>query len=401
MHRSGTSLVANLLNKTGVFLGETGDLLPPNFDNRFGVYENLKLIQINNRILETFGLDWESTEAPDFNKKNKLPEQEELAQKLIRNLLSQHDVIGLKDPRTTVTLPFWRQLIDEDIKVLFVRRNPLEICDSLKKRNTSSKNKSLAIWENYTRQGLKNIEGLDTLIVNYDDILDNPFPNFVRMLKFLDIEYDKGTLKKMYFTLAPEIKHSAYSNKDFVRDKDVTDGQKDLLKSLDERYKEQLKKYPLKKVDIEVTVEEKNKHLRKKVSNMGEQLDKSRKELYYIKAEYQVLKKDIENKLMKASEKLTNQNEELTNQNEELTNQNEELTNQNEELTNQNEELTNQNEELTNQNNELSEHNKELNNVVFSKNKDLRDIYNSKSWKLTQPIREFAEIVRDLFKNSI
>ena len=385
MHRSGTSLVANLLNKADVFLGKPDSLLPANFDNRFGVYENLKLVQINNGILEKFDLDWESTEAPDFNKKNKLSKEKTLAQKLIRTLISQHNIIGFKDPRTTLTLPFWRDIIDGDIKVLFIKRNPLEICASLKKRNSFSKKKSLSIWENYIKQGLKNIKGLDPLFVNYDDILNNPFPNFVRMLKFLDIGYDEDILKKMYFTLAPEVKHSKYSNEDFMKDKEVSEKQKELLKSLDEKYNGQLKKYPLEKVNIEVSLEEKNEHLRRKITEIGEELDKSRKDLYYTKAEYQELKKGIvakdivEKQLIKNSEELTNQNKELANQNKELTNQNKKLTNRNKEITNQN---------------------KELNTVVSNTNITLNEIYNSKSWKLTKPLRNFSKTIRNLFKKS-
>jgi hypothetical protein len=104
--------------------------------------------------------------------------------------------------------------------------------------------------------------------------------------------------------------------------------------------------------------------------------------------------------LLKGTKVLTNQNKELTNQNKELTNQNKELTNQNKELTNQNKEVTNQNKEVTNQNKELTNQNKDLNNILSDKNEALEKIYNSKSWKLTQPVREFTKMVRD-FKNRL
>jgi hypothetical protein len=362
MHRSGTSLVANLLNKAGAFLGESDDLLPPNFDNRYGFYENKEFVEINDKILEKFGLQWDSAKTPDFEKKIDLKKEKELANEFIKEISSGHNVVAFKDPRATLTLPFWRDIIDVDIKVLFVRRNPLEICASLKKRNNFSKKKSLTIWENYKRQGLKNIEGLDTLFVNYDDILDNPFPNFVRMLKFLDVEYNESILKKMYFTLDPEVKHSTYSNKDFMEDEEITEEQKELLKTFDKKYKEQLQSDPIEEIDIKVPAEEKNEYLKKKISKIGKQLDNCRRD-YSIKKVEAI---------------------ELTNQNQELTNQNQELKNQNEHL----------NTTLSERNKELKNQNEHLNTTLSERNKELEKIHNSKSWKLTQPIREFAKIVR-------
>jgi hypothetical protein len=413
MHRSGTSLVANLLSKAGVFLGKSEDLLPPNFDNRYGFYENEEFVEINDKILEKFDLQWDSTEAPDFEKKIDFKEEKELAKEFIKEVSSNHNVVAFKDPRATLTLPFWEEIIDRDIKVLFVRRNPLEIADSLKKRNSFSKEKSIGIWENYKIEGLKNIERLDTLFVNYDDILDNPFPNFVRMLKFLDIKYDEGILKKMYFTLAPEVKHSEYSNKDFMEDEDVTEEQKQLLRDLDKRYEEQLREYPIEEFGIEVSVEEKNSHLREKISNIGEQLDSCRRESSVKKAEALELTKQNQEltkqnqeltkqnqELTKQNQELTKQNQELTKQNQELTKQNQELTKQNQELTKQNQELTKQNQELTKQNQELTKQNQSLNSTILDKNKELEKIYNSKSWRITQPIRNLLKKARDLFNNN-
>lgn len=381
MHRSGTSLVTNLLNTASVFLGEQDDLLPPSFDNRYGFYEHKDFLEINDRVLKKFALYWDSTEAPDFNKSINLKKEKEIANKFLKELPSKHNVVAFKDPRATLTLPFWREIIDGDIKVLFVKRNPLEISNSLKKRNSFSKEKSLLIWENYEREGLNNIKGLDTLFVDYDDILNNPFSNFVRMLKFLDIKYDEDTLKKMYFTIDPDVKHSEYSNEDFMKDKDVTEKQKELLRELDKRYEEQLNKYPLEKVDIKVTLEEKNNYLEKKLTNMGEELDSCRKSNVVKEAEIKEIQREL-GEIKALKEKLGRKSKELTEQNKEFTKQNREFTNQNKELTNRNKELTNQNQEL--------------HSLILDKNAELNKIYNSKSWKLTQPVRDFTKVLRKI-----
>jgi O-antigen biosynthesis protein len=61
-------------------------------------------------------------------------------------------------------------------------------------------------------------------------------------------------------------------------------------------------------------------------------------------------------------------------------------------------ELTKQNQELTKQNQELTNQNQDLNSALTEKNKELEKIYTSKSWKLTQPIRESTKVLRDLKK---
>ncbi|MBP8708179.1 MAG: hypothetical protein KBH94_05625, partial [Caldisericia bacterium] len=48
----------------------------------------------------------------------------------------------------------------------------------------------------------------------------------------------------------------------------------------------------------------------------------------------------------------------------------------------------------------IEDENKTLQRTVRLNSKELQKIYNSKSWKVTQPIREFAKMKRD-FKTKI
>ena len=59
MHRSGTSMVARLLNLCGVYLGEEKDLIPAAEDNPEGFWENVKFQEINQELLITFGGEWD------------------------------------------------------------------------------------------------------------------------------------------------------------------------------------------------------------------------------------------------------------------------------------------------------------------------------------------------------
>jgi len=60
MHRSGTSLVAELLNAMGIYAGEPGDLAPPDIFNPTGYWEHRVAAEINRDILAALGASWKN-----------------------------------------------------------------------------------------------------------------------------------------------------------------------------------------------------------------------------------------------------------------------------------------------------------------------------------------------------
>ena len=59
MHRSGTSMVARLLNLCGLYLGPESELSPPAPDNPEGYWENKHFVGINDRILAHLDAGWD------------------------------------------------------------------------------------------------------------------------------------------------------------------------------------------------------------------------------------------------------------------------------------------------------------------------------------------------------
>lgn len=59
MHRSGTSLVTNLLRLCGLYLGDEQDLMPATPDNQRGYWENRKFSDLNDEILAALGGTWD------------------------------------------------------------------------------------------------------------------------------------------------------------------------------------------------------------------------------------------------------------------------------------------------------------------------------------------------------
>src|SRR5579859_5299153 len=63
-HRTGTSVVAGLLQRHGLWLGDEADIMPADPYNPDGYFENNRLVEVNDAILSAFGGRWDRP--PDF-----------------------------------------------------------------------------------------------------------------------------------------------------------------------------------------------------------------------------------------------------------------------------------------------------------------------------------------------
>jgi len=150
MHRSGSSLTAAILQSAGVYIGR--ELLSPNVGNIKGHYENLDFYHFHMAVLESQGINsagWTLQEKIDVEER--FVEQ---AKKLIKkNNLSQ--IWGWKEPRTTLFLNFWAELLPE-AKFIFIYRYPWEVIDSLYRRGDpifqSQPDMAIKIWLHYNRK---------------------------------------------------------------------------------------------------------------------------------------------------------------------------------------------------------------------------------------------------------
>jgi hypothetical protein len=147
MHRSGTSFTTSLLQNAGLHIGET--LLGEHQGNLKGHFENKDFWDFHLKVLEEnkLSLDgWDLKTIP-FQKK-----YEEEAKKIIRK--NQSKYWGWKDPRTTLFLDFWKQVLP-DAKFLFVYRAPWEVVDSIYRRGDTIFNdtpeKAIDVWTFYNQ----------------------------------------------------------------------------------------------------------------------------------------------------------------------------------------------------------------------------------------------------------
>ena len=127
-HRSGTSLVTNLLQRAGLFVGE--HLLGAMPSNRYGHFEDREVLELHREILADHGTGWQVDSPTSFSLSS---EHWRRMGEYVQKRTSQHRNWGFKDPRVCLFLGVWRYLMP-DAKFLIVYRDPGECVRSLETR---------------------------------------------------------------------------------------------------------------------------------------------------------------------------------------------------------------------------------------------------------------------------
>ena len=148
MHRSGTSLVASLLQSAGVNIGRR--LMNAGEGNVKGHFEDLDFVDLHESILKSQGFSKQG-----WILQNGITVQEQYlsrTKEMIKN--RQGNIWGWKDPRTTLFIDFWQEQIP-NIFYIFIFRSPWEVIDSLYRRGDevflNNPNFALDVWVNYNK----------------------------------------------------------------------------------------------------------------------------------------------------------------------------------------------------------------------------------------------------------
>lgn len=130
-HRSGTSLVCQLLHRAGLFLGH--DLLGSKFSNPYGHFEDTEILSLHEQILSDNGQTWMVGE-------RFLPVITEHHWRRIKGIIrgrnAEHGVWGFKDPRVCLFLMLWKHLLP-NARVLLVYRHFADSTYSLGRRQSA------------------------------------------------------------------------------------------------------------------------------------------------------------------------------------------------------------------------------------------------------------------------
>ncbi len=233
MHRSGTSMVTNILQKAGLTIGRKLD------SNN----ESLFFQRINIWMMTLLGASWDAPKSfKDIDKEIK------------QNIVSQLDALlnsrtnslyfgwsaiikkgsfneidnpwGWKDPRNSFTASIWKEVFP-DLKAIYIIRHPIDTAESLLRRQKKEKNKDINrpkqysdlvksllsithtsynssmllnsyedcfnLIDLYYKQILDNIDD-NSLIIKFEDIISYPDTVIRKILNYCNLTLDKKTM---------------------------------------------------------------------------------------------------------------------------------------------------------------------------------------------------------------
>jgi len=248
MHRSGTSLVSNIIESQGVFMGY----------KKQNENESVFFLDINETIFRLINASWDTPDnflfTNDFFNTNvqkiidrKLRSNSTINYFGIYQFIKNHDFQkisypwGWKDPRNTFTLEYWRQIFP-GVKIVHVYRNPIDVASSLQRRQerfterfitnkrfaefavknnfmgTSYKclhlEEGFKLWEKYIRKAFNS--GTDIFHLKYEDLLESPEKKLYDLFLFLELPHEPKTIEPLLTKIDSSRRYAFLSDETLV-----------------------------------------------------------------------------------------------------------------------------------------------------------------------------------------
>jgi hypothetical protein len=217
MHRSGTSLLANLLTVLGVDLGE--QLLGADSNNQAGYYEQTDIFQTQDALLNRLGRGWTGPAgtAPFPERWWALPSVRPFRDRLAAIVSAEVDradgLWGFKDPRTSRLLPLWHEIFEElnlDPVYLLSIRDPAHVVESVVRRDRIPAARVERQWLLHNLDAVRDAGGRLRLVVDYDRWFTQPEEQARAILDALGLRWNGPTgdlLSGILERIRPDLRH--------------------------------------------------------------------------------------------------------------------------------------------------------------------------------------------------
>jgi len=176
-------MLTRLLHVCGLKLGPKDELMPAQADNPDGFWEHLGFVALNDELLNELGGAWDLPPKTDETFEHARLDPLRMKARLLIERFSSAGLWGWKDPRNSLTLPFWQDLLP-GVKTLIMVRNPLEVAHSMKERNGTSYSFGLRLWEIYNGRLIETASKQERLVTHYDLFFENVEAELRRIAHF-------------------------------------------------------------------------------------------------------------------------------------------------------------------------------------------------------------------------
>ncbi len=177
MHRSGTSLLARLLQQCGIDIGSR--LLGGSVGNEHGHWEDAFAVELHERLLASMGRRWDEVPVPSADaivSGVRDGDRDSLVRYLCDDRAA-HPLWAVKDPRLSLFAGLWVQASEAakmPLAALLMVRHPLEVAQSLAVRDGIPRGQGLLLWLDYTIAALERSRDIPLRVATYDELMASP-----------------------------------------------------------------------------------------------------------------------------------------------------------------------------------------------------------------------------------
>lgn len=213
MHRSGTSLLCEILHHMGITFGTKEALIEGNHANPDGYFELKELAELMRDIYTDAGL---MTMSPVWLDLNTIPQSKKKwycgrIEQCLRTTLEQcpdNQIFAIKHPRICIILPWLKECFEKmNVRVRYISiiRNPLETAQSLLKRDCYPIDFGLHLWEKHNAAILAYANLSDTLFLSHQMLFDNFDTIYTKIADFIHMTED--VYSKTKAVINPNYRH--------------------------------------------------------------------------------------------------------------------------------------------------------------------------------------------------
>ena len=212
MHRSGTSITARLFYEAGADMGDPDKFYPGDKWNPDGYFEQPKFHSVNMPLING---PWGKLSYFRLPSEKTIIRRARKFSKIIPEIAKEYKGKVVKETRFCLTFPAWKAYGTDINKVLINIREPIQVANSLKKRNHIPVRIGLKLWYEHNSRILKYTENVPRMILNYNDLLDSErsFSELKRALIFMEIDIPDIKITTILKTFVkPSMNHNIASN---------------------------------------------------------------------------------------------------------------------------------------------------------------------------------------------
>ncbi|MDH4470128.1 MAG: sulfotransferase [Verrucomicrobiae bacterium] len=199
-HRSGSSAFTKGLTSMGVSLGDS--LMEANPYNHKGHWEDLEFNEFNNGLLDFLGNPNRRIRPINGEEIDRLCQHDFFckASDLLIQKISDHKIFGIKNPKFSLLLPFWKKVFhanNADPSFVITLRNPWNVATSYRPY-LGIKDQEVAFWSwiSYLLSCLEHSLGYDRIIVEYQELLKDPAHQMQRVAHALRLTINPEALQE-------------------------------------------------------------------------------------------------------------------------------------------------------------------------------------------------------------